>query len=175
LQPVLSGIGAQNQLQSGYGQGLSSLFGAQSLPYQTSIGQSNAAFPALQAANNLPLNAIQTATNIGNSQYAMPENLLASAQDYLTGGRNATNLSAELGQMGANQIGGGIGSLLGIGNNLFGGGGSGGGGLLGGIGDALGGLFGGGGFSSSALGGDLAAGSFSSSIPEDLLAAGFLL
>jgi hypothetical protein len=161
LNPVLSGIGAQNQLQSGYGQGLSSLFGAQSLPYQTSVAQSNAAFPALQAANNLPLNAISQATNIGNTQYQLPENLLASAQNYLTGGQNATQLSAELGQMGANQIGGGIGSLLGIGNSLFGGGS--GGGLLGGLGN----LFGGGG---AALGG-----TFSSAIPEDLLAAGFLL
>jgi hypothetical protein len=162
--------GAGNVLQQ-YTGGLGAIQNAAQLPYQTSVGQSNAAFPALNAANNLPLSAIQQAVNIGNTQYQLPENLLASAQNYLTGGQNATQLSAELGNMGANQIGGGIGSILGIGNSLFGGG-SGGGGLLGGLGNLFGG---GGGFSSSALGGDLAAGSFSSSIPEDLLAAGFAL
>ena len=103
------------------------------LPYQTSIGQSQAALPALTSA-----------TNLGQSQYDLPLATLNALSNYMSGGRQASALSGQLGQLGVNQgmAGlGGIGQLLGLGSNfLLGSGGL--SGLLGlGDGGLLGNLF----------------------------------
>jgi hypothetical protein len=138
------GGGAADLASSSASLPYSAIQGAQSLvpgagtlaqqPYTTSIGQSQAALPALQNASTQ-----------GISQYTLPQNILQDLQSYLRLGQSASDLSGTLGQQGFNQQNT---QLAGIGN-LVGGllGGSGTGGLGGGasaVGGLLPGLFGGG-------------------------------
>lgn len=83
-------------------------------------------------------NALQTlgsGVNLGNQQYAIPQQLMNDLQSYLGLGQAASGLSGTLGQMGLNQTMqsmAGLGGALGMGSNLlFGNSLGGGSGLLG--------------------------------------------
>jgi hypothetical protein len=107
----LSGIGAQNT------------YGA--APYNTQAG--------------IGANALTNLTNLtqlGNNQFALPQQSINDLMNYMTGGRSASALSANIGDLGFNQTAQGLGGLLGGANTLFGNNGM----LRGGGG--LGGLFG---------------------------------
>jgi hypothetical protein len=119
----LSGIGAQNT------------YGA--APYNTQAG--------------IGANALTNLTNLtqlGNNQFALPNQEIGNLMQYMGLGQNASQLSGQLGQMGFNQTAQGIGGGLSGINSLFGNNGLfGGGGGLGGLGGAAtGGAFGAGDF-----------------------------
>ena len=125
------GAGLQNNAVQQY------LSGTQQ-PYNTGLG----------IANNA-LSGLSNVTNLGNQQYALPQEVLNALSAYLRLGQAASLGSGQLGELGFNQTAQGLGGLIGGANTLFGNnsllGGSSGlfgnSGLLGG----LGGLFGGGG------------------------------
>ncbi len=114
------------------------------------------ALPLLQGASGLaassgaaPFNAASTiagntlsglsgASNLGMQQYTLPQTILNDLESYLGLGQSASNLAANTGQMGFNQlaqgVGGAVSGISGL-SNLFGGG-SGAASSLGGLGGA---------------------------------------
>jgi hypothetical protein len=122
----LSGIGVQQQ------------YGAAPYNTQAGIGAN-----ALSGLTNL--------TQLGNNQFALPNQEIGNLMQYMGLGQNASQLSGQLGQMGFNQTAQGLGGLLGGANTLFGNNGIFGGGGLGGLGGAAtGGAFGAGDFGGGA-------------------------
>jgi hypothetical protein len=91
----LSGIGAQQQ------------YGAAPYNTQAGIGAN-----ALSGLTNL--------TQLGNNQFALPQQSINDLMNYMTGGQNASALSANIGNLGFNQTAQGLGGLLGGANTLFG-------------------------------------------------------
>jgi hypothetical protein len=104
--------GRAGQLGLGTGGANAYMQGA-GLPYATSLAQSEAAIPALT-----------NATNLGLSQYQLPQQVLNDIQSYLRLGQSASDLSGVLGNMGFNQGQqqlGNLGGAFGLGSNfLFG-------------------------------------------------------
>jgi hypothetical protein len=129
---MLSGLASAGSLAN---LGINTGYQASQLPYSTSTS----------AANNT-LGALGTANTVGNQQYDIPQNILNNIQSYLGLGQSATGLGFQGGQMGFNQLAGGIGgglaglNTLGGANGIFPGAfssaASGIGGLLGGAGGA---------------------------------------
>jgi hypothetical protein len=111
--------------------GLSSLGMA---PYSTGATIGN---NALAGISNLQ-SQLAGATQLGNNQYVLPQQVLGDLMQYMGLGQSASQLSGQLGQQGFTQAAQGIGGLLSGGNALFGSNG-----MFGGSG-GLGGLFGGG-------------------------------
>lgn len=161
----LAGLNARNaagiQGASGAGNLMTqignNLAGANTLGYNAATQQAGLGGQPYQFGGNVgtnALNALNTSAQLGNSQYILPQQVLNDLQSYLHLGQAASGLSGSLGQMGFNQlasgIGGGLSALNGA-SNLFGGTGSGGGGLIGGLGGLLGGGGGGGGGLSAGL------------------------
>jgi len=91
----LQGVGAQQQ------------FGA--APYNTQAGIGT---NTLQGLANL--------SALGNNQFQLPQQEIGNLMDYMTGGRNASALSANIGNLGFNQTSQGLAGLLGGTNMLFG-------------------------------------------------------
>ncbi len=108
----LSGVGAQQQ------------YGA--APYNTQAGI---------GANSL--SGLTNLTQLGNNQFALPNQEIGNLMQYMGLGQNASQISGQLGQMGFNQTAQGLGGALSGANTLFGQGG-----MFGGSGGGLGGLFG---------------------------------
>jgi hypothetical protein len=128
LGGIGQGLGQANSLASGIGQNTAN-FGM--APYQagaTIAGNAQSGLGNLQ-------NQLSGATNLGNNQFQLPQQVLGDLMQYMGLGQSASGLSGQLGQMGFNQTAQGLGGLLSGGNALFGSNG-----LLGGSG----GLFGGG-------------------------------
>jgi hypothetical protein len=127
-QNAAGGIGAQvgTGLLQGAGQGLGSAntlgqslagntaqFGG--LPYTTGAtigGNAQSSLSNLQSQ-------LMGATQIGNQQFALPMQVMESLLSYLYGGRQASQLSGNLGQQGFNQMSSGIGGMLSGANTLF--------------------------------------------------------
>ena len=91
----LSGVGAQQQ------------YGA--APYNT---QSGIGSNTLSGLSNL--------TQLGNNQFALPQQEIGNLMDYMGLGQRASGLSGQLGNLGFNQTAQGLGGLLGGANTLFG-------------------------------------------------------
>jgi hypothetical protein len=91
----LSGVGAQQQ------------YGAAPYNTQAGIGAN-----ALSGLTNL--------TNLGNNQFALPQQSIGDLLQYMGYGQNASALSGSLGNLGFNQTAQGLGGLLGGANTLFG-------------------------------------------------------
>ena len=85
------------------------------LPYSTgaTIGSN-----AQSSIANL-LQQLTGTSTLGNQQFSLPLSVMTQLQDYLTGGRNAAQISGQLSNMGFNQQAQGIGGLLGGANMLF--------------------------------------------------------
>jgi hypothetical protein len=145
LGGVGQGLGQAQGLSSGIGQSIGQ-FGA--LPYQTGAG---IAGNALTGLGNLQ-NQLSGATNIGNNQFLLPQQVMSDMMQYMGLGQNASQISGNLGQMGFNQTAQGLGGALSGANALVGSNG-----LLSGLGggaaDAGAGLFAGvpGGINEAAL------------------------
>lgn len=92
---------------------------------------------------NITGNALQglgSAVQLGNQQYALPQQVLQDLSGYMNQGQNASQLSGQLGQMGLQEQGNamsGFGGLLGTGLGMFAGGPN---SAVSGIGSALGGM-----------------------------------
>jgi hypothetical protein len=112
LQGAGQGLGSANTLGYGLAGNTAALGG---LPYSTgaTIG-SNA-----QSSFDSLLKQLMGTTQIGNQQFALPEMVMKQLQDYLTGGRNAAQISGALTNSGFNQQASGFGGLLGGANMLF--------------------------------------------------------
>jgi hypothetical protein len=91
------------------------------------------------------LSGLTNLTQLGNNQFALPQQEIGNLMQYMGMGQNASQISGNLGQLGFNQTAQGLGGALSGANTLFGQQG------IFGSGGAGGGLFGGGG--GSALGG----------------------
>jgi hypothetical protein len=137
IEAILKALGAQNAagavgaqagtgLLQGAGQGLGSAnalgqslagntaqFGG--LPYSTgaTIGSNAQSSLAQQLA------MLTGITGIGNQQFQLPMQVMDQLMSYLTGGRQASQLSGNLGQQGFNQMSQGIGGMLSGANTLF--------------------------------------------------------
>jgi hypothetical protein len=135
---VGSGLGSALSDASGIGSGIASFAG---LPYQTGAG---IAGNALTGLGNLQ-NQLSGATNIGNNQFLLPQQVMGDLMQYMGLGQRASDISGNLGQMGFNQTAQGLGGALSGANMLFGNNGMLRGGGGGGLGGLFGGLFGGGG------------------------------
>lgn len=113
LSGVEQGLGSAQSLSSGIGQSLGQ-FGA--LPYQTGAG---IAGNALTGLGNLQ-NQLSGATNIGNNQFLLPQQVMSDMMQYMGLGQKASEISGSLGQMGFNQASQGLGGALSGANTLFG-------------------------------------------------------
>ena len=145
-QGANQGIAGYGSLLGSAGQGIgqanaANLQGAQayqqygSAPYNTAAG----------IANN-SVSGLSNLTQLGNNQFALPQQAISDLMQYMGLGQSASGLSGQLGNLGFQQTAQGLGGGLSALNMLGGQGGmlSGGGGGLGGA--AAGGAFGGGGF-----------------------------
>lgn len=116
LGSLLSGAGAGlGQAQNLLGSTTGGLATSGMLPYQTGATIANNAVTGLGNQQGL----LTGATELGNNQYLLPMQVLNQLQNYLTGGRNASQLSANIGQQGFNQTSQGFGGLLSGANMLF--------------------------------------------------------
>jgi hypothetical protein len=154
---VGSGLGSALSDASGIGSGIASFAG---LPYQTGAG---IAGNALTGLGNLQ-NQLSGATNIGNNQFLLPQQVMGDLMQYMGLGQRASDISGNLGQMGFNQTAQGLGGALSGANMLFGNNGM----LTGSGGGGLGGLFGGG----AASAGDFGGGGAALGVPDALGLAG---
>lgn len=119
------GAAGYNNLLSASGQGLSS---AQNLGTNAATTLNSLSAGPYNTGANIANNAVSgltSATNLGNTQYALPEQMLNSLQSYMQLGQSASGMSGTLGQTGINQLGQTVGGgLAGLGaiNSLTGGG-----------------------------------------------------
>jgi hypothetical protein len=127
LGGVSSGLGQADALSSNIGNQMAGFAG---LPYQTGAG---IAGNALTGLGNLQ-NQLTGATQIGNNQFVLPQQVMQDMMQYMGLGQSASGISGQLGQMGFDQTARGLGGALSGANTLFGNNGmlSGGGGLFGG-------------------------------------------
>lgn len=113
---VLGGVQNANSalggLQSNYGAALQNL-----------LGGGGANYNFYQNQGNNTLSALGGLTNLGNSQYQLPQQVLQDLQSYLGLGQSASTISGQLGNLGQQQlasslsgVGGLLGSGLGIGS-----------------------------------------------------------
>ncbi len=145
----VQGAASYGSLLGGANQGLQ---GAGTLGQSgvTGLGQ-NASMPYNTGANiaSNALAGLNQQTQLGNNQFALPNQTIGNLMQYMGLGQNASQLAGNLQNQNFNQLAQGIGGGLSGVNTLFGGNGllSGGGGLLGGGAGAAGGIadFGGGG------------------------------
>jgi hypothetical protein len=107
------GLGRALGLGTTGAQGLSTLGAA---PYLTGATIGN---NAMAGTSNLQ-SQLTGATNLGNNQYLLPQQVLGDLMQYMGLGQQASQLSGNLGQQGFNQTAQGIGGLLSGGNALFG-------------------------------------------------------
>ncbi len=149
-------LGALNSRNQGAQQGISN-FGAMLGDAGRGFGQANAGnmmgTGAQQTYGSAPYNTaagiggtslqgLAGLTSLGNNRFQLPQQQIGNLENYMSGGRQASMDSGQLGQMGFNQTAEGIGGALSGANMMFGRNGMfGGGGAFGGLGD----LFGGGG------------------------------
>ncbi len=120
------GLGQANALNLS-GTGAQQMYGAAPYNTQAGIGAN-----ALSGLTNL--------TQLGNNQFALPNQEIGNLMQYMGLGQNASQISGQLGNLGFQQTAQGLGGALSGANTLFGNGGllggSGSGGLLGGLGGA---------------------------------------
>jgi hypothetical protein len=119
LSGVGSGLGQAQGLASNVGQSIGQ-FGA--LPYQTGAGIAGNAQTGL---SNLQ-NQLTGATQLGNNQFVLPQQVMQDMMQYMGLGQTASGISGQLGQLGFDQTAKGIGGALSGANMLTGGGGMGG-------------------------------------------------
>lgn len=108
-----SGLGQANNLGTSLAQSLASIGAA---PYSTGATIGGNAVSGLGNLQNL----LSGAVNIGNNQFALPQQVISDLMQYMGLGQNASSISGQLGQMGFNQTAQGIGGALSGANTLFG-------------------------------------------------------
>ncbi len=106
------GLGQANALDSSLASNTAQFGG---LPYSTGATIGN---NALSGLSNLQ-QQLTGATNLGNNQFLLPQQLMADAMQYMGMGQRASEISGNLGQQGFNQTAQGLGGLLSGGNMLF--------------------------------------------------------
>jgi len=125
-QAGISGVGAGNALLSGVGSNIgqantlgqsmaanTAQFGG--LPYSTGATIGSNAQSSLASL----LQQLTGTSSLGNQQYTLPLSVMSQLQNYLSGGRDAAQLSGQLTNSGFNQQAQGIGGLLSGANMLF--------------------------------------------------------
>lgn len=176
IQSALPGIyqNAQNLTENPLAQGMNIQSGLNTLGFQPSSNllSQTSQIPGLESGaatlagtpyntqstgTNNALSALTNYSNLGNQQFAIPQQLANDLQSYLQLGQAASGLSGQLGALGQQELGSslsGIGSALGTGSNLL----FGNQGLSGALGLGSSGLLGslGGGGAAAGIGGGIA-------------------